>query len=65
MVVVRQPGWKLAQHGFGVGHGDTPTESRFRVARTPQPCRCLWALQRGRAGHQPDVPGEAAVSGAR
>jgi hypothetical protein len=27
MVVVRQPGWKLAQHGFGVGHGDTPTES--------------------------------------
>jgi hypothetical protein len=21
LVVVRQPGWKLAQHGFGVGYG--------------------------------------------
>src|SRR6185436_19548926 len=61
LVVVRQPGWKLAQHGLGVrNRGDANVVALQGAHERLSHAVRLWALERGRAGHQPDVPGEVA-----
>src|SRR5215207_5176082 len=61
LVVMRQPGWKLAQHGLGVrNRGDANVVALQGAHERLSHAVRLWALERGRAGHQPDVPGEAA-----
>ena len=64
LVVVRQPGWRSwRSDGLGVrNRGDAEERRRASGVHNERLSHAvrLWALQRGRAGHQPDVPGEAA-----